>query len=162
MCHRTLLRPAAVLDVPVRDQAAPYCEAIARVNWGTRAAGTDADVPGPQRIPAQGHAHRRRHVVPCESLGAARMAGHAACCLAAADDTQPSRRSKMTRSAWDPDLIAFCSLAGRLRRLELLVDLIRNRLAALIDQSGSVTRKLREAPFPLQSASDAIDSQQIA
>ena len=45
MCHRTLLRPAAVLDVPVRDQAAPHCEAIARVNWGTRAAGTDADVP---------------------------------------------------------------------------------------------------------------------
>ena len=41
MCHRTLLRPAAVLDVPVRDQAAPHCEAIARVNWGTRAAGTD-------------------------------------------------------------------------------------------------------------------------
>ena len=30
MCHRTLLRPAAVLDVPVRDQAAPHCEAIAR------------------------------------------------------------------------------------------------------------------------------------
>ena len=29
MCHRTLLRPAAVLDVPVRDQAAPHCEAIA-------------------------------------------------------------------------------------------------------------------------------------
>ena len=53
MCHRTLLRPAAVLDVPVRDQAAPHCEAIARVNWGTRAAGTDADVPEPQRIPAQ-------------------------------------------------------------------------------------------------------------
>ena len=52
MCHRTLLRPAAVLDVPVRDQAAPHCEAIARVNWGTRAAGTDADVPEPQRIPA--------------------------------------------------------------------------------------------------------------
>ena len=48
MCHRTLLRPAAVLDVPVRDQAAPHCEAIARVNWGTRAAGTDADVPEPR------------------------------------------------------------------------------------------------------------------
>ena len=33
----------------------------------------------------------------------------------------------------------------------LLVDLIRNRLAALIDPCGSITRKLREAPFPLQS-----------
>ena len=76
MCHRTLLRPAAVLDVPVRDQAAPHCEAIARVNWGTRAAGTDADVPEPQRIPAQGPAHRRRHVVPCESLGAIVLEQH--------------------------------------------------------------------------------------
>ena len=76
MCHRTLLRPVAVLDVPVRDQAAPHCEAIARVNWGTRAAGTDADVPEPQRIPAQGPAHRRRHVVPCESLGAIVLEQH--------------------------------------------------------------------------------------
>ena len=31
------------------------------------------------------------------------------------------------------------------------MDLIRDRLAALIDPSGSITRKLREAPFPLQS-----------
>ena len=43
------------------------------------------------------------------------------------------------------------SASGRLRRLVLLVDLIRNRLAALIDPCGSITRKLREAPFPLQS-----------
>ena len=32
MCHRTLLRPVAVLDVPVRDQAAPHCEAVLALN----------------------------------------------------------------------------------------------------------------------------------
>ena len=94
-----------------------------------------------------GHAAGTRpEKMPCSLDG---RAGRSS--AAAADDTQPSRRSKMTRSAWDQNLIAFCSLAGRLRRLVLLVDLIRNRLAALIDPCGSITRKLREAPFPLQS-----------
>ena len=51
---------------------------------------------------------------------------------------------------------SFCPLAGRLRRLELLVDLIRDRLVALIDPSGSITRKLREAPFPLQSSAPQV------
>ena len=94
-----------------------------------------------------GHAAGTRpEKMPCSLDG---RAGRSS--AAAADDTQPaSRRSKMTRGAWDQNLIA-CPLAGRLRRLELLVDLIRNRLAALIDPSGSITRKLREAPFPLQS-----------
>ena len=42
----------------------------------------------------------------------------------------------------------FCSLAGRLRRLELLVDLIRNRLAALIDPCRVNHKKTQGSPFP--------------
>ena len=53
----------------------------------------------------------------------------------------------MTRSAWDQNLIA-CPLAGWLRRLELLVDLIRNRLAALIDPCRVNHKKTQGSPFP--------------
>ena len=54
----------------------------------------------------------------------------------------------MTRSAWDQNLIAFCPLAGWLRRLVLLVDLIRNRLAALIDPCRVNHKKTQGSPFP--------------
>ena len=91
-----------------------------------------------------GHAAGTRpEKMPCSLDG---RAGRSS--AAAADDTQPSRRSKMTRSAWDQNLIAFCPLAGWLRRLVLLVDLIRNRLAALIDPCRVNHKKTQGSPFP--------------
>ena len=55
-----------------------------------------------------GHAAGTRpEKMPCSLDG---RAGRSS--AAAADDTQPSRRSKLTRSAWDQNLIAFAHLPG--------------------------------------------------
>ena len=83
------------------------------------------------------------------ALLAGREGGQIQCRRCGRHSAQPEEQIDAERLGPEPD--CFCPLAGWLRRLELLVDLIRNRLAALIDPCGSITRKLREAPFPLQS-----------
>ena len=80
------------------------------------------------------------------ALLAGREGGQIQCRRCGRHSAQPEEQIDAERLGPEPD--CFCPLAGWLRRLELLVDLIRNRLAALIDPCGSITRKLREAPFP--------------
>ena len=65
------------------------------------------------------------------ALLAGREGGQIQCRRCGRHSAQPEEQNDAERLGPEPD--CFCPLAGWLRRLELLVDLIRNRLAALID-----------------------------